>query len=432
MSVSGLVSGLDTASLIAQLMQVEAMPQTQLKSRVTATERMVTALQAINTKVAALSTAAQKLQEPKTWQGAAATSSSPTVLVTASAGALPGLVSFTVDKLATNSFVASRAFTDVVDLFEDPANRVLLVTPSGGDAVPIDLSGKDLAGIVKAINEHPDLGLRATVLRGEGGSQRLQIASRETGADSAFTVAGLGGPLIEQEGSDAKLSLGGGLTVTSPTNIFADLMPGVSIAVSSPGENVTVTVNADAKPTVDAIKAFVDAANAALADIAARSSSGGGMAGAASPLAGDFMLRQLSQKLLAQVSVAGSSPAAAGIQLTRDGRLELDTEKLTEALKDDPATTQKLVSHLAARLQTVADEASKGSESTIALAIKAKQERVTDLNKQVEGWDRRLELRRTSLERQFSALEVALSSMQQQSNWLAGQLAGLPKWSSGS
>ena len=50
---------------------------------------------------------------------------------------------------------------------------------------------------------------------------------------------------------------------------------------------------------------------------------------------------------------------------------------------------------------------------------------VKGLNEQVSQWDVRLDLRRSALQKQFAGLEVALGKMQQQSSWLAGQLAGL-------
>jgi flagellar hook-associated protein 2 len=43
----------------------------------------------------------------------------------------------------------------------------------------------------------------------------------------------------------------------------------------------------------------------------------------------------------------------------------------------------------------------------------------------VSQWDIRLDLRKTNLQKQFSALEVAMGKMQQQSSWLSGQLANL-------
>jgi len=54
----------------------------------------------------------------------------------------------------------------------------------------------------------------------------------------------------------------------------------------------------------------------------------------------------------------------------------------------------------------------------------------TDLQKRIEDWDRRLELRRSTLTRQFTAMETALGTLQNQSSWLASQLNTLPTWSS--
>ncbi len=56
LSLDGLASGLDTTTLIKSLMQIEAIPQTLLKNKVSATKTMVSALQALNTKVADLAT----------------------------------------------------------------------------------------------------------------------------------------------------------------------------------------------------------------------------------------------------------------------------------------------------------------------------------------------------------------------------------------
>ncbi len=49
------------------------------------------------------------------------------------------------------------------------------------------------------------------------------------------------------------------------------------------------------------------------------------------------------------------------------------------------------------------------------------------MNDDIADWDVRLEQRRTSLERQYGALEVALGKLQSQSSWLAGQISSLPQ-----
>ncbi len=49
----------------------------------------------------------------------------------------------------------------------------------------------------------------------------------------------------------------------------------------------------------------------------------------------------------------------------------------------------------------------------------------------IEDWDRRLAVRKEGLQRTYAALEVTMSNLTSQSNWLAGQLETLnANWSS--
>jgi flagellar hook-associated protein 2 len=61
--------------------------------------------------------------------------------------------------------------------------------------------------------------------------------------------------------------------------------------------------------------------------------------------------------------------------------------------------------------------------------VKSHNSSIGRLRDDIDNWDTRLDVRRAALERQFSALEVSLGTLQNQGNWLAGQLSGLPKWS---
>src|SRR5438270_5317547 len=88
--ITGLASGLDTSSIISSLMQVESQPQTALKNKVTTEQSIITAYQAVNTKMQALQTAATTLTQTTTWQAATATSSSTSLVATAIAGAPSG------------------------------------------------------------------------------------------------------------------------------------------------------------------------------------------------------------------------------------------------------------------------------------------------------------------------------------------------------
>ena len=99
-------------------------------------------------------------------------------------------------------------------------------------------------------------------------------------------------------------------------------------------------------------------------------------------------------------------------------------------------TTRRRSSRIATQLaQRVADAAgglSDAYDGALTLKISSQQDLVKDYGTQIDDWDRRLALRRETLQATYSALEVTLSNMQSQSSWLSGQLASLPSYSTGS
>ncbi len=57
--------------------------------------------------------------------------------------------------------------------------------------------------------------------------------------------------------------------------------------------------------------------------------------------------------------------------------------------------------------------------------INGRKSLIDNMNDQISGWDVRLAARKLALTRQFSAMETSLSSLNNQSSWLSGQLASL-------
>ena len=66
----------------------------------------------------------------------------------------------------------------------------------------------------------------------------------------------------------------------------------------------------------------------------------------------------------------------------------------------------------------------------LTAAINGGNSQIRSLNQQIADWDVRLAARQQALQRQFTNLELALGKMKDQSNWLSGQIAGLPSASS--
>jgi flagellar hook-associated protein 2 len=492
LSIDGLVTGMNTTDTVNQLMQAEALPQTMLKTKVNTQNKVIASYQAINTKFLAMSAAANALGTAGTWQAVKATSSSDAAVVSTQAGAAPGTLSFKVESLAAAHMVT---FADPGKSVANTADQILsgstvqikLLDGTFTDLTPTDGS---LASVVSAINGAADSAYRAAAVQIAPGQYTLQLSAKSTGAAGDFPPpdgidpAILGGGGVTTQGSDALLSIGttNPYYITSSSNTFADVLPGVTVTATkvqkADDPAVTIGLAEDTAGIGDKVKAFVDAANAALTEIATQSKVKDG-AVAAGPLVGDSAVRGLRQQILSAFAsgygaLGGESLKDVGISLSQGGQIKFDQEAFTAAYTADPAKAQSFFDSfdnnasvpvdpsdpsavkandakfqpgwdtgrlgIARKLEAIALVATEGvtmptdppgtpKQGVLEGLIKRRNDSIKNLNDQVAQWDTRLELRRTVLQRQFSSLEVAMGKMQQQSSWLAGQLSSLPTYS---
>jgi flagellar hook-associated protein 2 len=151
-------------------------------------------------------------------------------------------------------------------------------------------------------------------------------------------------------------------------------------------------------------------------------------------LYGDATVRGLGDRLAS--AVVGNGTSVAGVSLTREGTVAFDKEKFLKALAADPAAVQEaLGSGLAGRLREVSHGASRSNSAAegpglLQTSITNRERQVSSLRSNITDWDQRLKLRQTTLQREFANLEKALGASQRQGQWLAGQIAGLPRMGS--
>ncbi|HET7690411.1 MAG TPA: flagellar filament capping protein FliD [Nocardioidaceae bacterium] len=432
-SISGLASGLDTATIISQLMQLEAAPQTRLKSRLSAEQSTLGILQSINAKLSALMNRAKDLDTGADWSPFKVTSSNELVSATATASAVPGTVSFTVNQVASAhklSFANTAALTDVVTT----GSTQVKLTEHDGTVHTLETGDGTLQGLLTALGTQSGL-VSASTVKLDDGTYRLSVQSATTGATSDFTVTNLDGSALlgganVTAGADAAITIGPD-TVHSSTNTFTGVLPGIDVTIGAttpPGTSVQVTVARDVSSAADDLKSLVDSINEILTDLDTQSSYNS-VTKKAGPLAGDAGVRALRDLLLNAVYDSNDSGLASlGVQVDRKGRLTFDKDAFTTAYGADPAgVSAKLGSAtgFAARVAAAADAGCDPVEGTVTAAVTGRTAATRRLQDSIEAWDVRLELRRTTLSRQFTALETALSQMQGQSSWLAGQLSAL-------
>jgi flagellar hook-associated protein 2 len=447
-TVDGLISGLDTTNIIAQLMQLQAVPQNRLKSSLSSEQSALSALQSINTRFSGLQTAAEKLQQVATWGAAKATSTSTSVAATAASGALTGSVSFSVTQLATaQSSISGQTFSSLTDTTAISDTAFELHLGSGASATTVAVNAPadgSLQSLVNAINGTKDAGVRAAAVQVSPGQYRLQLTSTSTGSANTFALTGSGGaPLTSLSFSDvtaagdAVLHVGdpaGGYDITAASNTIDGVLPGLTLKVTSKVSDVTVTVDSDSSAIAAAVQSLVDAANLALTGIQNVSSQGvvgaDGKRTGAGALAGDSLMRQLTSQLLSKVTagVGGVSLSTVGIGVNKDGVITFDKDKFAAAFTADPAGTQAKFTTASTAGTGFADllqgfaQANGGSTGTISDAIQGRQSTIDDLTDRIADWDVRLASRKEALQRQYSALEMALGKLKNQSTWLAGQI----------
>lgn len=447
MSLGGLASGMDTRSLVTELLKLEAIPQNALKTRLSTTQVTASAYRTVNSALAALRTSAESLTKPESFASTKATSTASSVGVTTASYAAPGSLTFTVAKVATTaSSVSTGRWADTTTTAAGMTTLDIRTADGTASKGSVVLDGTEtLEQIAAKINADTTLGLKANAVQVSAGQFALQISAGTSGQAAGFSVGGTAFTRTSV-GQDAELTVGAttadttAYTIRSATNTFEGVLPGATITVTKEEPTpVTVTVGSDPAAVAGKVSALVDAVNKALSTIETYTEN---TPGSKAALRGEYAVTSIAGQLLQAVSDAvgtDGSPAQVGFQTTRDGRITFDKEKFAAALAATPELAQRLVSGsgvagepgavagLAARVRDVSNAASDTTTGTLSSLATGQDGLGRDLQDRIAAWDLRLAARKLALNRQFTAMETALSSLNNQSNWLAGQLGSLPK-----
>ncbi|MGX7681047.1 flagellar filament capping protein FliD [Jatrophihabitans sp. DSM 45814] len=420
-SISGLSSGIDTDSVISQLMALAAGPQTALETQLNTTQSQLSAYQVINTKMAAVQSAADALALATTWAATKATSSDPSIVASGSATAIAGTATtFSVTAVA-------RAQISTVTL-ADASNAAVaangLDVTIGSTTTHLALGGNSISDVASAINS-AGLGVRAAIVNTTSGTI-LQFTSTSTGAASAFTVSGLTtAPQDLVTAQDASITVGdpahGGYSVNSNTNTFTDAIPGVTFTVSKLTTDANIAISSDSSAISDAVSSLVNAANDALTTI-------GQATGQGAILAGDNTVSSLTQKLLGVISsgASGKSFNDAGVGITSTGQVTFDADAFAAAYASNPNAIQSMVQGaLSSAFSTVGSNATDATAGTLTQLINTDNSQISTLNKQISDWDSKLADQKASLQAKYAAMEASLSKLKSQSSYLTSVFASL-------
>jgi flagellar hook-associated protein 2 len=428
-SISGLSSGLDTESMITQLMSVERQPRTRMALADTQAQSRQATLRDLSTTLGAVRDAAAALRTTMTWTDTQKlTLSDPTrVAVSTSGTAAPGTHRIEVSQLAV---AAQHAF----DFSTSASPQSITIK---GHTVPVDANAS-AATVATAINGDKDAPVSAVVSGG-----LLVLTSRTTGVGSEFTVD-VPSPLTEKAayaraGLDAKYKLDGVDMPDSPSNVLKNAILGVDVtlkATTAPSTPVTLDIPApgiDADAVKTKVKAFVNAYNGALDFIRGEltekpvknptttSQSTQGLFFGDPMLSGVLSsMRQEIGDLSAVGITTGASTGSGTVSANAiAGRLTIDDTKLTAALAGDQDKLRTSLQDLGERVTTLVSPIAGARVDARISSVDATRKRLAG---DMAATDVRLAVKEKRLRAQFSAMESALAASQSAQAQLTAQL----------
>jgi flagellar hook-associated protein 2 len=437
--LSGLVSGIDTGSIIDQLMTINKIPRQKITLDQDATTKKQSLLQDVSTKLTTLKYANDDLKSALTWLDSQTVESADTSKFTATrtGGAAPGGYDVQVNQLATAERQTYGFASPTADGTLDIANA------DGSARVSVNVkAGASVDDVVGAINSNSKSGLYAVNVNGS-----LVLSSKSTGDTSGFSVSGSGiGTQTERiAGQNAKVTING-TSYERQTNTITDALPGVSLTLkgkTSGTDTVGLTVGTpgpDKDKIVDKVKAFVTAYNdlvgttrTDLADKPVVNASKTEDVQKGTLFGDSGLSTMLSQfrttlsnavdglsgtyKSMGDIGVSTGAASATISQDSLDGKLTLDETKLRAALDADPNAVRSVLGGMSGTngfAQGFGKILSnyQGSGGLIQARITSATSDLTDLATKLTDFDARMDAKQALLQKQFTAMETALQQSQ--------------------
>lgn len=378
-SALGAGSGIDTQSLVEQLVEIEKAPkQTRIDNSKEKIEAQISGFGLIRSALATFQDAVDSLGDPESFNAKSATFTDSTALLPSSLAdnAQVGDYTFDVQKIAqAQSLRTDASFTDSSDAvgkgtltfrfggWDATTDNFTVDADVDAKVITIDDSNNSLSGLRDAIND-ADMGVQASIINDgtgnrlvitapSGDSKQIEIVVDEGGlpADNvdatglsqfAFGEGAAAQQLVQnQAGVDAELIVNG-FTVYRSSNKIDDIIEGFSfdLAKAAPGEVVSITIFDDKAAAQDAVRGFVEAYNTLKTEMEALTGYDDELEEYGS-LHRDTTMSSLMTSL--RNSIANAVPAVqgdftaltnVGIRTALDGSLEIDEEDFKTGFDD--------------------------------------------------------------------------------------------------
>lgn len=437
-SFSGLATGIDTGSIVTELVRAESIPIERLRTKQANHDSMSSRFETIRGRLDDLKAAMEAITDGDA-ESLVSSSAESTVGATSSGSAQAGAYVVEVSQLAAAERTHSDgvASKDTAGLWADGSSIGITV---GGDVeVSISVSSSDtLDSIAQRINDS-DVRASASVIF-DGSEYRLQVSGSETGVANSVSFSetglalGLTNPANETvSAADALFSIDG-LAMSRDSNDVSEAITGVQLSLDSVTTTpVTINVGSDSDALGEKMQTFVDAYNSVVNGIAIESIfTGEGRTG--DSLAGDSTLRSLQRGLSS--SLFGSMPGfetiqQLGLETDQAGKLQFDAEAFGSALNENgdvllEAFAGDGVSEgLFERLTSLTDQYADKHTGLISTRMDSFESENRRIDRRIESMEIRVDKFEENLLRKFATLETLVAGLNSQGEQMLAVLGSI-------
>jgi flagellar hook-associated protein 2 len=458
-TAAGTGSGIDIENIITKLVEAESVPaQKRLSLREMEIQADISAFGSLKGTLTDFRKALANLSSLQNLAARAATSSNPdSFTVSANSSASIGRSQIEIVNLASAHKMVSSANFSGPTAAVGAGTLNIAVGSESFDVTIVGGQNNTLAGIRDAINNaQSNPGVTASILTvsdGMGGTvSKLVLSADETGAANAITVSVTGdsdGNNTDNVGLSAFLNANmeqksvaadalirvDGYDVTSSSNVFENVIQGVTLTAvkANPGVTEGLNVSIDKTAIKTNLATFVESFNA-LSETLKFLTKYDPEAKEAGLLTGDSTVRSIENQIRRIVTGAvdgltGSfnSLVSLGITTQRDGTLKLDSSKLEKALNsnfDDVANLLAGDNGVIKKLDTTINNFVKTGG-----LISNRNDTFLKQLKEIDEQKERLAMRMTSLEErlraQYSAMDSLVATLNSTGDYIARQMESI-------
>jgi len=436
-SFGGLASGMDTESIVTELMKIEHRPIDRLEDDKEYFQSRLNAYSEFDAKLKNLATSLEDLDTADEFRSYEATAASDEFFsMDASSSAKPGSYSVEVVQLA-------QVQKDVSNGYASSSEGIFTAgtIDINGTTITVD-DGDALSTIVDKINaantgDNPTGVSAALINDGTENGYRIVLSGDDASTDFTATVDGVSDGTTDlsftttQEAQQAEVNIDG-ITIVSNNNTLNDAIPGVSLSLlkeNDPGESTRIDVTVNEQGIEEKVNSFVSAYNDIIRFVADQQDTSWG-----SDSGFQGTKRRLQSLLSTTIEGSGDyqSLVSIGIKTNKDdGTISLDSAKFSEALNNDFDNVEKLFTGgddfdgISQKFTSYLDSMTDSIDGLYATKKTSTDQTVKRIDNNIESLERRLEMREKTLRAQFDAMEQLMSSMNSTSSYLDQQFSSL-------